>query len=156
MKVVDDAWNKKDWDTLENCYAEDVKIYWPDRQEPYRGRAEYIKAVKTFIKGFPDAHIENNPYKVCFGQDEWICTVTALTGTNNGMMTRPDGAEIPPTNKIYRGDFCTIARWDHNQIVEERIFYDMANMMKQLGLMSSESSGVSGKSESQKIQTVIT
>jgi hypothetical protein len=31
-------------------------------------------------------------------------------------------------------DFCTVARWDNGQIVEENLFYDLMGMMKQLGI----------------------
>ncbi len=154
MKVVDDAWNKQDWDTLGNCYAENVDIYWPDRLEATRGRSEYVNAAKMFVKGFPDARIENDPYKICFGQDDWTCTIALMSGTNKAPMIRPDGTQIPPTNKTYKSYFCTIARWEHSQIVEQWIFYDMANMMQQLGLMPA-GSPVSEKPESQKMQTVL-
>jgi hypothetical protein len=32
------------------------------------------------------------------------------------------------------GDFCTVARWDDGQIVEEDLFYDLVTFMRQLGL----------------------
>jgi len=31
-------------------------------------------------------------------------------------------------------DFCTVARWDSGQIVEEYLFYDLVTFMKQIGL----------------------
>jgi hypothetical protein len=31
-------------------------------------------------------------------------------------------------------DFCTVARWDDGQIVEENLFYDLVGMMRQIGL----------------------
>jgi hypothetical protein len=31
-------------------------------------------------------------------------------------------------------DFCTVARWDNCQIVEENLFYDLVTFMKQIGL----------------------
>jgi CBS domain containing-hemolysin-like protein len=34
-------------------------------------------------------------------------------------MTGPDGRQIPPTNKSFEVDFCTVAHWQNGQIVEE-------------------------------------
>jgi hypothetical protein len=33
-------------------------------------------------------------------------------------------------------DFCTVPLWDHGQIVEENLFYDVVGMMQQLSLGS--------------------
>lgn len=32
-------------------------------------------------------------------------------------------------------EFCTVATWKDGEIVEERLFYDVVGMLKQLGLM---------------------
>ena len=40
-----------------------------------------------------------------------------------------EGKKIPPTNKKFQVDFCTVAHWKNGQIDEENI-----GMMKQLGL----------------------
>lgn len=38
-------------------------------------------------------------------------------------------------NKKFRLEFCTVAQWMNGEIVEERLFYDLVGMMRQLGLM---------------------
>jgi ketosteroid isomerase-like protein len=50
-------------------------------------------------------------------------------------MKGPDGQMIPATNKNFKIDFCTVARWKDGRIVEENLFYDSVGMMRQLGLM---------------------
>ncbi len=57
-----------------------------------------------------------------------------FTGHMYGPMKGPGGAEIPPTNLPFEIDFYTIARWAHDQIVEERLMYDLVGFMKQIGL----------------------
>jgi hypothetical protein len=55
-------------------------------------------------------------------------------------MTMPDGSVIPPTNKSFRVDFCTVARWNQQgQIVEENLFYDLMGMLKQIGVLPDQS-----------------
>jgi hypothetical protein len=51
-------------------------------------------------------------------------------------MRWPDGKEIPPTGRSFEVDFCTVARWDRDQIVEENLFYDLVSFMKQIGIGS--------------------
>lgn len=41
---------------------------------------------------------------------------------------------IPPTGKTAKLEFCTVATWKNSEIVEERLFYDVVGLMKQLGL----------------------
>jgi SnoaL-like polyketide cyclase len=47
-----------------------------------------------------------------------------------------DGKMIPPTNRNFKVDFCTVARWNNDgKIVEENLFYDQIGMMAQPGVM---------------------
>jgi hypothetical protein len=55
-------------------------------------------------------------------------------GTHKGAMMSAGGRMIPPTNRKFRVDFCTVAHWKNDQIDEENLFYDQAGMMSQLGL----------------------
>jgi SnoaL-like polyketide cyclase len=49
-------------------------------------------------------------------------------------MKGPDGKDIPPTGKSFDVEFCTVARWENGQTVEENLFYDLVTFMKQIGL----------------------
>jgi len=52
-----------------------------------------------------------------------------------GPMKGADGKEIPPTNKSFEVESCTVARWKDGEIVEEKLFYDVVGLMKQIGVM---------------------
>ena len=114
-----------------------------------------MNGAKAFTQGFPDAHIDNDPYKVCFGQDDWTCSIALMKGTNTRPMMGPDGSTMPPTNKPYRTEYCTVTRWRNNLIVELHIFYDMASMMRQLGMMPQGSPNPAEKPIGQKVRTVL-
>ncbi len=43
--------------------------------------------------------------------------------------------EIPPTNKKFHVEFWTVAHWKNGEILEERLFYDLVGVMRQLGPM---------------------
>jgi predicted ester cyclase len=50
-------------------------------------------------------------------------------------MKGADGKIIPPTGKKFKVEFCTVAHWINGEIVEEKLFYDKMELMKQIGLM---------------------
>ncbi len=135
MKTLDDSWNTRDWDIFNKRHAENVAVYWPGQPEPTRGRKAHQKEAMEFFETFPDNRVGNDPYKILFGQGDYTCSVAEWTGTMKGPMKGPDGKMIPPTNKKFRLEFCTVAYWKNGEIVEERLFYDLVGMMRQLGLM---------------------
>jgi ketosteroid isomerase-like protein len=71
---------------------------------------------------------------VFFASGDWTCSIARFTGTMAGPMQGADGVEVPPTGKSFEIEFCTVARWDDGQIVEENLFYDLVGFMKQIGL----------------------
>jgi predicted ester cyclase len=135
MQTLDDAWNNQDWETFKQRHAEETAVYWPGQLEPTRGRDDHRAESIEFFKTFPDNHIDNRPYKALFGQGAWTCSIARFTGTMKGPMKGPAGTEIPPTNKTFEVEFCTVAHWKDGEIIEERLFYDQVGLMKQIGLM---------------------
>lgn len=136
MKTLDDVWNSQDWETFRKRHAEDTAVYWPGQPTPTRGRIAHQKEAVEFFKTFPDNHIVNNPYKIMFAQGDYTCTVADFSGTMKGPMKGADGRNIPPTNKKFKMEFCTVARWNGTgEILEERLFYDLVGLMRQIGLM---------------------
>ena len=84
-------------------------------------------------------HLVNNPYKIMLAQGEWTCTVAEFTGTMKGPMSMPNGPIMQPTNRIFKVDFCTVARWNENgEIEEENLSYDLMGMLKQIGVLPGE------------------
>ena len=68
------------------------------------------------------------------GQGDHTCTVADWTVTAKVPMKGADGKMVKP-GKIAKLEFCTVATWKDGEIVEERLFYDVIGMLKQLGLM---------------------
>jgi hypothetical protein len=133
MMTLDDAWNNQDWDTFKKRHAANVAVYWPGQPEPTRGREAHFKESVEFFKTF-DNKLVNNPYKILFGEGNYTCSVADWTATMIGPMKMADGKVIQPTHKTAKLEFCTVATWKNNEIQEERLFYDVVGMMKQLGL----------------------
>ena len=133
MKTLDDAWNSQDWKTFEERHAKDVAVYWPGQPDPTRGIGNHREESIGFFKAFPDNHIANNPYKILFASGDHTCSIADFTGTFKGEMKGLNGQTIPPTNKKFHIEFCTVATWKDDKITEERLFYDLVGMMKQIG-----------------------
>jgi hypothetical protein len=140
MRTLDDAWNSQDWDTFCKRHAENCAVYWPGQKEPTTGRDAHKAESIEFFKTFPDNHVKNRPYDILFGQGDWTCSVTRFTGTMRGPMKTPDGQEIPPTDRSFDIEFCTVARWHNGEITEERLIFDQLDMLTQLGIIGLESS----------------
>ncbi len=147
MQTLDDAWNAKDWNTFMKRHAENVAVYWPGQPEPTRGRHEHHKEAMEFFKAF-DNHLDNNPYKILFGNGDHTCSVARWTGKNIGPFMGPDGRMIPATNKRFELEFCTVAHWKNGEIIEEKLFYDLVGMLKQFGIT------LTGKTQTVEAQAV--
>lgn len=140
MTTLDDAWNAGPksalWETFRARHTEDVAVYWPGGGAPTRGRHNHDLEAVEFFKTFPDNHLINRPYKILIAEGNHTTSVADFYGTMKGPMKTADGKVIPPTNKGFHVEFCTAATWnDAGEIMEERLFYDLVGLMKQVGLM---------------------
>jgi len=102
MKSLDDAWNNQDWGTFNKRHTEDVIVRWPGQSQPTRGLESHRNEGVQMFKMFPDNHVQNDPYKVLFGQGEWTCSIPIFAGTHKGPMMAPGGETIEPTNKKFQ------------------------------------------------------
>ena len=135
MKTLDDAWNKQNWEVFRKRHAADTLVYRPGQPVPTKGRDNHEAEAKEFFKTFPDNHLINNPYKIMFGQGDMTCAVADFSGTMKGPLKTAGGKVIAPTNKSFQVEFCTVAHWSKTgEILEERLFYDLVGLLKQLGL----------------------
>jgi ketosteroid isomerase-like protein len=133
MTTLDDAWNSQDLATFGKRHKPNTVVRWPG-QPPTEGLEAHNQEALDFFRAFPDQHLDNRPYKVLIASGGWTCSVAHFTGTMTGPMKGPDGKEIAPTGKKFEVDFCTVARWEDEQILEENLFYDLVTFMNQIGL----------------------
>ena len=126
MQTLDDAWNSQNWEVFRKRHSEDTNVFWPGQPDPTKGLYNHEVESKEFFKTFPDNHIMNNPYKISFGEGDWTCSIADFTGTMKGS----SGKIIPPTNRSFKVEFCTVAHWKNGEIVAERLFYDLVGLMK--------------------------
>lgn len=78
---------------------------------------------------------DRNPCTVAFGQGDWTCTVSRLTGTTNDGVKGLDANITEPPLKQFDIEVCTVTRREHGAIMEQKVFYDLSGMRKQFGSM---------------------
>jgi predicted ester cyclase len=135
-QTLDDAWNAQDWDTFDRRHKPDVVVRWPARPPPH-GRHDHRGEGVQMSKTSPDNEVHNRPHRVFFAGGDLTCSIARFTGTMKSAMMGPGGVEIPPTGKSFGVDFCTVARWEKGEIVEENLCYDVLGLMRQIGVGTS-------------------
>ena len=134
MKKGDDAFNDRDFATVDQVHHRDMIAYITGLAEPVYGKEAHAAAMQQMLRIFPDMHVYTDPYPVQFGSGDWITVVTNATGTFTGEMTLPDGNVIAPTGKAFDLEFGQTTKWDGDRLIVISAFWDAALQAKQLGL----------------------
>ena len=134
MKKGDDAFNDRDFATVDEVHHRDMIAYITGLAEPVYGKEAHAAAMRQMLRIFPDMHVYSDPYPVQFGSGDWITVVTRATGTFTGQMTLQDGTVIPPTGKPFDLEFGQTSRWDGDQLIAISAFWDAALQRQQIGL----------------------
>jgi steroid delta-isomerase-like uncharacterized protein len=128
------AINAHDLDAVTKAYASDAIAYDPMYPEPLRGREAIKKDSADFFRAFPDLRFEIS--SVVEKDDGSGAGEVRMTGTHTGPLATPTGGEVPPTNKRIELKGAAFVRLnDKGEIVEERRYYDVGTILRQLGLM---------------------
>ena len=133
MAKGDNAFNVRDWETVDSVHDPEMIAYIPGSAEPIYGAKAHHAAMLQFLRIFPDMHV-NTPYAIQLGSGDWITVITNATGTFTGEMTLPDGNVIAPTGKAFNVEFGQTTKWDGDRLIVIAAFFDAALQAKQLGL----------------------
>ena len=96
--------------------------------ETARGRDSIREAMAELFRILPDVHVE---VRDLFSTDDRMCVQCTLTGTHEG-----EFLGLPPTGRGVEYDICLVFRIGGDGLVEEEIIYwDVATMMRQLGVL---------------------
>jgi hypothetical protein len=134
MKKGDDAFNARDFATVDTVHHPKMIAYITGLAEPVHGKEAHAAAMQQMLRTFPDMHVYSDPYPIQSGSGDWITVVTRATGTFTGEMTMPDGTVIPPTGKAFDLEFGQTTKWDGDQLIVISAFLDSAEQARQLGL----------------------
>jgi SnoaL-like polyketide cyclase len=133
MAKGDNAFNNRDFETVDTVHDPDMIAYIPGSPEPIYGSKAHSEAMQAFLRSFPDMHV-NTPYPIQFGSGDWITVITNTTGTFTGEMVLPDGSVIAPTGKVFDLEFGQTTKWKGDRLVVIAAFLDARLQQQQLGL----------------------
>jgi hypothetical protein len=133
MAKGDNAFNNRDFETVDTVHDPDMIAYIPGSPEPIYGSKDHSAAMQQFLRIFPDMHV-NLPYPIQFGIGDWITVITNATGTFTGEIFLPDGKVIPPTGKSFDLEFGQTTKWKGDRLVVIAAFFDERQQQQQLGL----------------------
>ena len=134
MKKGDDAFNARDFATVDAVHHPDMIAYITGLAEPVYGKEAHAAAMAQMLRAFPDMHVYSDPYPIQFGTGDWITVVTRATGTFTEEMALPDGTVIAPTGKAFDVEFGQTSKWDGDRLIVISAFWDAAEQRRQLGL----------------------
>ena len=134
MKKSDDAFNARDFETVDSVHHPDMVAHITGLPQPVYGREAHLAAMAQMVAAFPDMHVHCDPYSVQFGSGDWITVVTNVTGTFTGELTLPDGTVIQGTGKAFDVEFGQTTKWADDWLIVISAFWDAALFARQVGL----------------------
>ena len=127
-----DVYSNADWARLGESHAQNIRVHFPDGHFT-DGIERHIADLSARFVWAPDTRIKVHPIRVAKNE------LTGVTGVSQGTFTRPmpdgRGGFIPPTNKKFAINMCTVGIWNrHGVMDEEFLFSDNQTLMRQIGL----------------------
>lgn len=113
---------------VETLLADNVQ--WTSPAGKRTGREETRKYMEHWFTAFPDLKLEQIN---ALGDGEQAVFECKLVGTHKGNFVS-DFGQFEPTQKRINIDMINLLRFQNGKISEIRVFYDSAEVMKQLGL----------------------
>jgi len=127
-----DVYSNADWARLGESHAQNIRVHFPDGHFT-DGIERHIADLSARFVWAPDTRIKVHPIRVAKNE------LTAVTGVSQGTFTRPmpdgKGGFIPPTNKKFAINMCTVGIWNKRGVMDEEfLFSDNQTLMEQIGL----------------------
>ncbi len=131
VRRLADAQSRRDANAEAALYAQDAVRYNPMTPERLKGREAIRKWSEDSLKAFSDINIR--PLNINAKGDtvaaEWV-----VTGRHTGAFELPTGT-LAPTNRQVTIRGASFLRFNREGLIsEERLYFDMASFLQQLGL----------------------
>jgi predicted ester cyclase len=130
VRAVIDEFNAHDLDALGTYHAENVVLEAPGDVH-LQGIEPAVEYARGWLRAFPDAKL--TPHNEVYA-GEWGAVEFTFEGTHTDTLVGPAG-EIPATNRRVSGRGSEFFRVVDGKVVEDHLYFDMVQVMSQLGLM---------------------
>jgi predicted ester cyclase len=126
-------WNDAKWDAFKACYTSDAVSSQPGAGMPdFNGADAIVADSQNQRNAFPDTKGE---LQLVLQNGNHTVGIAVLSGTNTGPMKGPSG-DMKPTNKKMSVLFGHVIEFnDQSAATKEWAYWDMANMLEQLGVL---------------------
>jgi steroid delta-isomerase-like uncharacterized protein len=126
-----EGFNDRDFDRGLAVVATDAAWTNLPTGDTFHGRDDFRRNYVQWSTAFPDGRCEDVHV---VATDDYAVVEFIGRGSNTGPLQTPEG-EIPPTGRRVDIPFCDVMRIEDGLITNGRSYFDMATMMRQLGLM---------------------
>ena len=124
------AYNDKNWEAAKQSLTGDVVYDEVATQRRIKGVAEVLPAWQGWARAFPDSRASFDRETV---SGNTVCLEITWRGTHTGPLQMP-GKEHAPTGKRIEMRACQVVEVAGSKVQSVRHYFDMATMLKQLGL----------------------
>jgi predicted ester cyclase len=124
------AFNSHDETALRSLISPNARFSAPGDVR-LEGRDAVIGYTNSWMKALPDATITVTNEIV---SGPWIVQEFTFAGTHKAPLTGPMGT-IPATNRKVSGQCVSITRYENDLAVETRLYFDVVQLLTQLGVM---------------------
>jgi len=131
IKALFDTFNKGDLAGAASLVTQDFELVDVAAGYTFHGSDGLLQWLQGFLTAGPDAKAEIFNTIV---EGDWVATEHVGRFTHTGPLITP-GGEIAPTGRRVELKFAEIYQMKDGKIRQLRAYYDVATMMRQLGLM---------------------
>lgn len=119
------------WDAYKADLDPNVVYDEPATMQRATGPEEFLKAIQRWKRAFPDL---KGTVVTGFVSGDQVVAEVAWEGTHTGILEGPLGT-IPPTNKRGTLRSAMILTLKNGKIAEERHYFDLLTILRQLGVV---------------------
>jgi predicted ester cyclase len=131
VELTTTMWNGRDRDGWRDCYTADCEMVAPGVVDGHRGEA-VLQFWDETMEAFPDNRIT---VARVVAQGDLLVEESRIDATNTGLIAGPDGTPIPATGRTLSLPFAGVHRIDGDRIISSHFYWDMFDMLGQLGLL---------------------
>jgi len=124
-RYIEEVWNQKNLDVLDELMSTDVINHSPARYE--LGLEAHKQVMSTYLTGFPDIHTTADDI---IAEGDKVVNRWTATGTHQGELMG-----VPATGKKVAWTGITVVRFADGKIVEMWWAYDVLGILQQIGVI---------------------
>jgi steroid delta-isomerase-like uncharacterized protein len=125
------AFNAHDVDAGARLVVSEAELIDVPSGEVFVGPEGLRQMWREWLVAFPDAHLE--VVGLAAAEDGTVIAELISRGTHAGTFVGPAGVEMPATGRTVAARLCTVAATAGARIVGERLYYDRASLVEQIG-----------------------